>query len=72
MGFWHVDEDRIDLHLVTSPQRLDDTLLGYQGRYGYAHLTVFAFDIESDAFDAVAEHEGEIRKRATYRQFLEA
>jgi len=67
VGFWHVVENRLDLHLVTSPHRLDDTLLGYKGQYGYANLPVFAFDIESDAFDAVVEHEGEIRKRTTYR-----
>lgn len=67
VGFWHVDENRVELHLVSSPHRLDDTLLGYKGQYGYAYLPVFAFDIESDAFDAVVEHEGEIRKRTVYR-----
>lgn len=67
VGFWHVDENRIDMHAVTSPHRLDDTLLGYKGQYGYAHLPLFAFNIESDSFDAAAEHEAEIRMRTAYR-----
>ena len=67
VGFWEIDDNRVDLHMVGSPYRLDDALVQHKGEYGYAHLPVFAFDIEDNVFDAVVPYEGEVRKRSAHR-----
>lgn len=67
VGFWELEDNRIDLHMVGSPYRFDDSLVQVKGQYGYAHLPVFTFDVEENAFDAVVPHEGEVRKRTAHR-----
>jgi hypothetical protein len=60
-GFWHLVEDVLDLHMVSSPAffddpttDFDDPLSNFAGQYEYFYAKALLFDIEPDGFRAVA------------------
>jgi hypothetical protein len=60
-GFWHLVEDVLDLHMVSSPAffddpktTVDDALSELAGQYQYYYAKALLFDIEPDGFRAVA------------------
>jgi hypothetical protein len=60
-GFWHLVEDVLDLHMVSSPGffddpavTFDDPLSNFAGQYQYYYAKALLFDIEPDGFRAVA------------------
>jgi hypothetical protein len=60
-GFWHLVEDVLDLHMVSSPAffddpttTADDALSSFAGQYQYFYAKALLFDIEPDGFRAVA------------------
>lgn len=60
-GFWHLVEDVLDLHMVSSPaffddptSDFDDPLSNLAGQYQYFYAKALMFDIEPDGFRAVA------------------
>ena len=67
VGFFEISGDRLDLHLVASPHRINPALPGYEGRYGYGHLAVFVFDAEQESFQAIVPFEDDVRRRTAYR-----
>jgi hypothetical protein len=67
VGFFEISGDRLDLHMVASPHRINPALPGYEGRYGYGHLAVFVFDAERESFQAIVPFEDDVRRRTAYR-----
>jgi hypothetical protein len=60
-GFWHLVEDVLDLHMVSSPAffddpatSFDDALSDFAGQYEYFYAKALLFDIAPDGFRAVA------------------
>jgi hypothetical protein len=60
-GFWHLVEDVLDLHMVSSPAffddpttDFDDPLSSFAGQYEYFYAKALLFDIEPGGFRAVA------------------
>lgn len=73
-GFWHLVEDNLDLHMVTSPaffddpaSAADDALSGFAGQYDYFYAKALLFDAEQDSFRAVATL-GNMLRGANYRR----
>jgi hypothetical protein len=61
VGFWHVVQDNLDLHMISSPAffddpttKLDDALQAYAGRYGYFYAKALLFDVNDNDFRMVA------------------
>ena len=61
VGFWHLVEDVLDLHMVSSPAFFDDpasdvdnALSNFAGQYEYFYAKGLLFDIEQDGFRMVA------------------
>jgi hypothetical protein len=68
VGFWHLVEDVLDLHMVTSPaffddpaSDFDDALGDLAGQYEYFYAKGLLFDIEQDGFRMVATMGGKLR-----------
>ena len=60
-GFWHLVEDVLDLHMVSSPAffddpatKVDDALSEFAGQYQYYYANARLFDITPDGFRTVA------------------
>jgi hypothetical protein len=73
-GFWHLVEDHLDLHMVTSPAFFDDpttasddALREFAGQYGYFYAKALIFDVEQDSFRAVAAL-GNMLRGANYQR----
>jgi hypothetical protein len=73
-GFWHLVEDVLDLHMVSSPAffddpatRFDDALSEFAGQYQYFYAKALLFDIEPDGFRAVATM-GNMLRGANYHR----
>ena len=73
-GFWHLVQDNLDLHMVTSPaffddpaSASDDALSGFAGQYGYFYAKALIFDAEQDSFRTVAAM-GNMLRGANYRR----
>ena len=67
-GFWHLVEDVLDLHMVSSPaffddpaSNADDALSSLAGQYDYFYAKALLFDIEPDSFRAVATMGNKLR-----------
>jgi hypothetical protein len=60
-GFWQLDDDRLDLHMVSSPAFFGDHLQPFAGQYGYYHAQALLFDIQEQAFRMVAYMDGQLR-----------
>jgi hypothetical protein len=68
VGFWHLVEDVLDLHMVSSPAffddpsaSFDDALSSLAGQYQYFYSKALLFDIEPDGFRAVASMGNQLR-----------
>jgi hypothetical protein len=61
VGFWHQTDDRLDLHMVSSPAFFDDALGPYTGQYTYYYAQALLFDVEDGAFRMVASMAGQLR-----------
>ena len=66
-GFFELSGDRMDLHMVASPNRGSSAVPHEAGQYGYGHLAVFFFNVEQDSFEAVVPFEGDLRRRVAHR-----
>ena len=60
-GFWHLVDDELDLHMVSSPAFFDDQLQPFTGQYTYYYAQALVFDIEDQAFRMVAYLGGQLR-----------
>lgn len=60
-GFWHLVEDKLDLHMVSSPAFFDDQLQPFAGQYTYYYAQALVFDYEDQAFRMVASMAGQLR-----------
>ena len=74
IGFWHLVEDKLDLHMVSSPAffddpttTADDALSSLAGQYQYFYAKALLFDIEPDGFRAVATM-GNMLRGANYNR----
>jgi hypothetical protein len=72
VGFWHLVEDVLDLHMVSSPAffddpnaSFDDVLGDLAGQYQYFYSKALLFDIEPGGFRAVASM-GNLLRGANY------
>ena len=61
VGFWHLVDDKLDLHMVSSPAFFDDQLQPFTGQYTYYYAQALLFDIEDQAFRMVAYMGGQLR-----------
>jgi hypothetical protein len=73
-GFWHLVEDVLDLHMVSSPAffddpttDFDDPLSNFAGQYEYFYAKALLFDLEPDGFRAVATM-GNMLRGANYHR----
>jgi hypothetical protein len=60
-GFWHLVEDVLDLHMVSSPAFFGNQLQPFAGQYTYYYAQALLFDIEDQAFRMVAYMGGQLR-----------
>jgi hypothetical protein len=60
-GFWHLVDDKLDLHMVSSPAFFHDQLQPFSGQYTYYYAQALLFDIEDQAFRMVAYLGGQLR-----------
>lgn len=60
-GFWQLTDDKLDLHMVSSPAFFHDQLQPFAGQYTYYHAQALLFDIEDQAFRMVAYMGGQLR-----------
>ena len=72
VGFWHLVEDVLDLHMVSSAAffddpnaSFDDALSSLAGQYQYFYAKALLFDIEPAGFRAVASM-GNLLRGAVY------
>ena len=73
-GFWHLVQDNLDLHMVTSPAFFDDPttesddgLSEFVGQYSYFYAKALLFDVEQNSFRTVAAM-GNMLRGANYRR----
>ena len=73
-GFWHLLQDNLDLHMVTSlaffddpTTTADDQLSEFAGQYNYFYAKALIFDVEQDSFRTVASM-GNMLRGANYRR----
>jgi hypothetical protein len=60
-GFWQLDDDKLDLHMVSSPVFFDDQLEPFTGQYTYYYAQALVFDYEDQTFRMVAYLGGQLR-----------
>ena len=56
VGFWGINTDILELHMVTSPAYFDDiepTLEAFKGLYQYFQARMAVYNIQKDSFEAV-------------------
>jgi hypothetical protein len=61
LGFWQLNDDQLDLHMVSSPAFFGDHLQPFSGQYGYYRVQALLFDIQEHAFRMVAYMNGQLR-----------
>ncbi len=61
VGFWQLTDDKLDLHMVSSPAFFDDQLQPFTGQYTYYYAQALLFDIEDQTFRMVAYMAGQLR-----------
>ena len=73
-GFWHLVEDVLDLHMISSPAffddpatKSDDALSAFAGQYQYFYAKGLLFDIAPDGFRMVATM-GNLLRGANYHR----
>ena len=67
-GFWHLVENILDLHMVSSPgffddptTTADDALSAFAGKYDYYYAKAMLFDVEENGFRLVANMNNAMR-----------
>ena len=60
-GFWHLADDKLDLHMVSSPAFFDDQLQPFTGQYTYYYAQALLFDYEEQSFRMVAYMAGQLQ-----------
>ena len=60
-GFWQLVDDKLDLHMVSSPVFFDDKLEPFSGQYTYYYAQALVFDYEDQTFRMVAYLGGQLR-----------
>jgi len=61
VGFWQIEDDQLDLHIVSSPASFGEHLAPFAGQYGYYHLNALLFDATQQTLRMVASLDGELR-----------
>jgi hypothetical protein len=61
VGFWHLVDDKLDMHMVSSPAFFGDQLQPFAGQYTYYYAQALLFDIEDQTFRMVAYMGGQLR-----------
>jgi len=61
LGFWQLVDDKLDLHMVSSPAFFGDHLQPFAGQYAYYPAQALLFDIQEQAFRMVAYMNGQLR-----------
>ena len=67
VGFWSMNKDILELHMVTSPAFFEDihrSLVGFKGIYNYFQVRMVIFNNRNEGFEVFGVLGGEI-KRAT-------
>jgi hypothetical protein len=61
-GFWQLADDKLDLHMVSSPAFFDDQLQPFTGQYTYYYVQALVFDYEEQqSFRMVAYMAGQLQ-----------
>ena len=53
MGFWTLNDEVVDLSLISSPAFFDEQLKGMTGKYFYFPVRVVPFNQQANSFEAV-------------------
>ena len=60
-GFWQLADDKLDLHMVSSPAFFDDRLQPSTGQYTYYYAQALLFDYEEKSLRMVAYMAGQLQ-----------
>jgi hypothetical protein len=60
-GFWQLADDKLDLHMVSSPAFFDDQLQPSVGGYTYYYAQALLFDYEEQSVRMVAYMAGQLQ-----------
>lgn len=60
-GFWQLADDKLDLHMVSSPAFFDDQLQPSAGGYAYYYAQALLFDYEQQSLRMVAYMAGQLQ-----------
>jgi len=61
VGFWTLADDKLDLHMVSSPAFFGDQLQPFTGQYAYYNVQALVFDYEDQSFRMVAYMAGQLQ-----------
>jgi hypothetical protein len=68
VGFWQIDDDRLDMHILASPASLGPPLQEHlDGGYGYVPVTALLFDVADDSFRMVQSIGGALQGLNVFR-----
>jgi hypothetical protein len=70
VGFWKLDHDILDLHMVTSPAFFDDIhleLREYGGTYNYYHARMHIFNNKKERHEAIGIIGNEMKRMSAVR-----
>ena len=65
VGFWEINTDILELHMVTSPSYFDDiepTLGAFKDLYQYFQARMAVYNIQKDSFEAVGVLGNQIKR----------
>jgi hypothetical protein len=65
VGFWELNKDTVELHMVTSPAFFDDLhkeLKKFEGTYNYFYSRIVIFNTKDKSFEAVGVIWNEMKK----------
>jgi hypothetical protein len=61
VGFWNLVDDKLDLHMVSSPAFFGDQLQPFTGQYAYYNVQALVFDYDEQSFRMVAYMAGQLQ-----------
>jgi hypothetical protein len=68
VGFWQIEDDRLDMHILASPASLGPPLQEhFAGGYGYVPVTALLFDVADDNFRMVQSMGGALQGLNVFR-----
>jgi hypothetical protein len=68
VGFWRIDDDRLDMHILASPASLGPPAQEHLvGGYGYVPVTALLFDVADDNFRMVQSVGGALQGLNVFR-----